>query len=194
MRYFLGLEVPGNDEGTLLNQRKYIHDLIIDSGQGDCKGHKFPMQKGLKLSTEEETLLSEPEQYRRRIGKLLYLNLTRPDISYSVQQLSQFMQNPRQPHLEAALYVIDRGTCAYSGKSLTGNCIFLEVSLISWKTKKQKTVSKSSAEAELRSMSKSASEVTWVDEIYEDLDFCIPKPITPYCDNKAVNYIQSNIS
>lgn len=106
MRYFLGLEVPGNDEGTLLNQRKYIHDLIIDSGQGDCKGHKFPMQKGLKLSTEEETLLSEPEQYRRRIGKLLYLNLTRPDISYSVQQLSQFMQNPRQPHLEAALYVI----------------------------------------------------------------------------------------
>lgn len=70
--------------------------------------------------------------------------------------------------------------------------MFLGDSLISWKTKKQKTVSKSSAEAELRSMSKSASEVTWVDGIYEDLNFSIPKPITLYCDNKAANYIAHN--
>lgn len=163
--------------------------------------------------------MTEPEQYRRVIGKLLYLNLTRPDISYSVQQLSQFMQAPRKPHLQAALHVIgylkgtsdwglfysttsdlnitgfcdaDWGTCAFSGRSLTGYCIFLGESLISWKTKKQKTVSKSSAESEYRSMSHTTSELVWLDGILEDMLVSIPKPNPLFCDNKAAHHIAQN--
>lgn len=79
MKYFLRIEVPDNEQGIMLNQRK--------------------------LSTNEGELLKDPELYRSIIGKLIYLNLTKPDISYSVQQLSQFMTQPRQPHLQAAIHV-----------------------------------------------------------------------------------------
>lgn len=124
--------------------------------------------------------MEDPEIYRRIIGRLLYLNLNRPDMSYSVQQLSQFMKEPRRPHLQAAIHLIkylagtinlglfysadseieitafcdsDWGLCAFSARSLTGYCVFLGKSIVSWKTKKQKTVSKSSTEAEYRCMS-----------------------------------------
>uniref|UniRef100_A0A803LR47 Mitochondrial protein n=1 Tax=Chenopodium quinoa TaxID=63459 RepID=A0A803LR47_CHEQI len=72
----------------------------------DCKPALFPFLKGLKLSNFEGDLLEDPEFYRRLIGKLLYLNMTRPDISYVVQQLSQFLAAPRAPHFTAALNVL----------------------------------------------------------------------------------------
>lgn len=50
--------------------------------------------------------MTDPEKFRRLIGRLLYLNLSRPDLSYSVQQLSQFMSCPRQPHWDAAMHVV----------------------------------------------------------------------------------------
>lgn len=71
-----------------------------------CKPCKFPFPKGVRLSSEDNEVLIEPETYRSIIGRLLYLNLTRPDISYFVQQLSQFMACPIQPHLQAAQHVI----------------------------------------------------------------------------------------
>lgn len=75
---------------------------------------------------------------------------------------------------------------------LTGYCVFLGRSLISWKTKKQKTVSKSSAEAEYRCMPQTTSEVVWIDAILEDLGFNVPKPIDLFCDNKAAHHIAHN--
>ena len=161
-------------------------------------------------------MLQDPEVYRRMVGKLLYLNMTRPDISYSVQQLSQFMQTPRSPHFAAALHIIrylkgtmdcglfysssgslsmhgfsdaDWGTCAYSSRSLTGYCVFLGDSLISWKTKKQKVVSKSSTEAEYRSMSQTTSELVWIEALLNDLCVQVPQPIHLHCDNKSAQYI-----
>ncbi|XP_021763640.1 uncharacterized protein LOC110728272 [Chenopodium quinoa] len=92
MRYFLGIEVARNSKGTVMNQRKYILDILKSTGMEGCKPTKFPFPKGIKLSIEQGELIEDPEIYRRIVGKLLYLNLTRPDISYSVQQLSQYMQ------------------------------------------------------------------------------------------------------
>ncbi|XP_057247033.1 uncharacterized mitochondrial protein AtMg00810-like [Beta vulgaris subsp. vulgaris] len=132
--------------------------------------------------------------------------MTRPDISYAVQQLSQFLSEPRTPHYAAALHVLkylkgtlnhansdaDWGSCAYSGRSHTGFCIFLGDSLISWKTKKQKVVSKSSTEAEYRSMSQTTSEVVWIEGLLQDLHIHVPTPITLFCDNKSAQYIAEN--
>ncbi|KAK9740025.1 hypothetical protein RND81_03G005500 [Saponaria officinalis] len=86
----------------------------------------------------------------------------------------------------------DWGTCAYSGRSLTGYCVFLETSLISWKTKKQNTVSKSSAESEYRSMSHTSSELVWIRELLHDLQVQISLPTILYCDNDAAQHIAAN--
>ncbi|XP_056690349.1 uncharacterized mitochondrial protein AtMg00810-like [Spinacia oleracea] len=219
MRYFLGLEVSRTEKGTLLNQRKYVSDILQFTGLLKCKPVSCPFPKKIKLSTDEGELMSDPERYRSLVGKLLYLNLTRADISFSVQQLSQFMACPRMPHWEATLHVVkylkgtpdfglfypsnsklelvaycdaDGGACPFSARSLTGYCVFLGGSLISWKTKKQKTISKSSCEAEYRCMCHTTSETVWIDGVLENLHITINRPIPLYCDNKSALHIAAN--
>jgi len=218
-RYFLGIEIARSVAGTVLNQRKYILDILQDAGLTGVKPAKFPLPKGLHLTVDTGDLLSDPSSYRRLVGRLLYLTLTRPDISYSVQHLSQFLQHPRQPHYEAALHVLrylkgtashglfypvssdlklqafcdaDWGSCRTSARSLTGFCIFLGPSLISWKTKKQKTVAKSSAEAEYRSMSATISELEWLSHLLQDFHLPLSLPISLFCDNMAAMHIAAN--
>jgi len=70
------------------------------------KPARFPLPKGLNLTVDTGALLPDPNVYRRLVGRLLFLTLTRPDISYSVQHLSQYLQQPRQPHYEATLHVL----------------------------------------------------------------------------------------
>ena len=103
LKYFLGIEVTRTVDGISLNQRKYILDMLKDSSMTNCHSTKFNLQKGLKLSLTEGEVMTDPEIYRRLVGKLLYLNMTRPGISYVVQQLSQFMHDPRVPHFSAAI-------------------------------------------------------------------------------------------
>ena len=91
-RYFLGLEISRSKVGSFLNQREYILDILSDAGLTGAKPAKFPLPRGLKLATATGPCLSDPEPFRRLIGRLLYLTLTRLDISYSVQHLSQLLQ------------------------------------------------------------------------------------------------------
>ena len=86
----------------------------------------------------------------------------------------------------------DWGACQMSAKSLIGFCVFLGSSLISWKTKKQKTVSKSIAEAEYRAMSMTTSELEWISYILHDLRVPVQTPFTLFCDIKAAMYIANN--
>ena len=102
--------VPGKLEGgskvvTVISicQQKYALDILDDSGLLACKPSKFPMDYSLRLSKHEGLLLDDPTPYRRLIGRLLYLTITRPDLVYSIQVLSQFMSQPRQPYIDAAI-------------------------------------------------------------------------------------------
>ncbi|XP_019102930.1 uncharacterized mitochondrial protein AtMg00810-like [Beta vulgaris subsp. vulgaris] len=207
LKYFFGIEIIKNTSGIMLSQKKYILDMIKDLNLDHSRPVSTPLPKGLGLSTELGDVLEEPEQYRKLVGRLLYLNITRLDLSYATQHLSQFLSCPRKPHLQAAMYVVrylkstlhlglfysatsddvvksysdaDWRTCLFTSRSLSAYCIFVGNHLVSWKTKKQKTVSKSFAEAEYGSMSSTASKVVWLEGLLQDLKVHVSLPIYLY--------------
>lgn len=92
--FFLGLAIARSKAGIHLCQRKYALDILSDCDLLAAKPDTTPMAKGTRLSKDQGTPLLDLEQYCRLIGRLIYLTTTCPDISYAVQQLSQYMTNP----------------------------------------------------------------------------------------------------
>ena len=106
LKYFLGIEVARNATGLFLCQSKYVLEIIEECGLLGAKPVEFPMETNHKLGLANGPLLNDPTQYRRLIGRLIYLTITRPELSYSVHILSQFLHAPRQAHMEAAKRVL----------------------------------------------------------------------------------------
>ncbi|GAU44272.1 hypothetical protein TSUD_133180 [Trifolium subterraneum] len=197
-----------NDIKSLLDAKFSIKDL----------GHlKYFL--GFELHKSSGTPLSDPTAYRRLLGRLLYLTHTRPNISYVVSKLSQFLDSPTDAHMIAGLHILiflknnpgqglffsssssltlkgfsdsDWGACPNTRRYTIGFCFFLGSSLISWKSKKQIVVSRSSSEAEYRALAQATCEGQWLLYLLQDL--CIPhdSPIIMYCDNKSAMHIASN--
>lgn len=218
-RYFLGMELYRDDSGVYLSQREYIRDILTDCQMENARVANFPLPTELKLRLDEGELLNDVERYRRLIGRLLYLSLTRPDLSYSVQHLSQFVSQPRMPHWQVVVHVLrylkgtptlglfypmqtslnvtgftdaDWGSCLTTRRSLYGYCVFLGHTLVSWKTKKQTTVARSLAEAKYRSMANTTTELVWTSYLLRDLCVPIELPITLFCDNQAAQQLVAN--
>ncbi|RVW27294.1 Retrovirus-related Pol polyprotein from transposon RE2 [Vitis vinifera] len=103
---FPRIEVARSSAGLFLCQRKYTLDIVSEVGLLGAKPCGFPIEQNHRLGLANGELLSNPESYRRLVGRLIYLAVTRPDLAYSVHVLSQFMQEPRIEHWEAALRVI----------------------------------------------------------------------------------------
>ena len=106
LKYFLGIEVLRSKRGIFMSQRKYILDMLAETGLVDCKSVKTPIVVNHGLKMIEGAELADKERYQRLIGKLIYLSHTRPDIAYAVGVLSQFMHSPQKDHLEAAVRLV----------------------------------------------------------------------------------------
>ncbi|XXG90668.1 hypothetical protein AAC387_Pa12g2382 [Persea americana] len=103
LTYFLGLEISRGKEGIRVNQTKYADDLIGTTRLQDAKTFDTPLELNVKISKDDGCLLEDPTLFRRLVWSLLYLTMTRPDISHAVHTVSQFVNNPHKPHL-AAVY------------------------------------------------------------------------------------------
>ncbi|GMJ02272.1 cysteine-rich RLK (RECEPTOR-like protein kinase) 8 [Hibiscus trionum] len=196
LKYFLGIEVARNHTGIFLCQRKYTLDIISEVGLLGAKPVGFPLDQNHHLPLAKEKPLSNPECYRRLVGRLIYLSVTRPELSYSVHFLVQFMQKPVHEHWDTALRVVrylkDWAGCPLTRLSLTGWFILLGNSPISWKTKKQHVVSRSFAEAKYRSMASTTCELKWLKALLLFLGVAHPRPITLHCDSQAALHIVAN--
>lgn len=219
LKYFLGLELARGATGLFICQRKYTLDILNECKMLDCKPSSFPMEQNQKLALDTGQLFSNPPRYRRLVGRLIYLTITRPEITYSVHILSQFMQAPRQAHWDAAMHVLrylksspgqgiilpkdndlqlvgycdsDWASCPLTRRSTTGYLMKLGSAPISWKTKKQTTVSKSSSEAEYRAMNQAVSEIIWLRSLLSSLQIQYDCPTVLHCDNQAAIHIAAN--
>ncbi len=104
LRYFLGIEVIQSPKGIWLLQRQYALNKLSKYGMTGCKPISIPLEQNVKLSADEGDLVET--MYRRIMGSLIYMTITRPDLSYAVGMVSQFMQTPRKPHLDAVRRIL----------------------------------------------------------------------------------------
>ncbi|KAM2243723.1 hypothetical protein ACFX1S_010508 [Malus domestica] len=218
LKYFLGIEVATSHKGLFLNQRKYVLDLLKDANMSDAKPTTTPLDSKQKPSLKC-TPLTYITHYQRLVGKLIYLIITRPDITYSVSLVSQLMHSPTLEHLTLVKRIlrylkgsVGRGIIMrkndntqvvgycdddWAGntidrKSTSGYCTFVDGNLVTWKSKKQTVIARSSVEAEYRAMASTACELIWLKGFLCDLGFPATFPMSLFCDNQAAMHIAYN--
>jgi hypothetical protein len=221
LHYFLGIEVNYGSAGITLTQTKYTNDLLHRAAMVSCKPVPTPLSASGKLSAHQGQLLSPEDatKYRSLVGALQYLTLTRPDIAFSVNKVCQYLHSSTTDHWTAVKRILrflkhtvgvglhiwrspstmvsafsdaDWAGCTEDRKSTGGFAVFLGPNLISWCAKKQKTVSRSSTEAEYKAMADATAEIMWVQSVLAELNISSPKSARLWCDNMGVKYLASN--
>ncbi|KAI9162582.1 hypothetical protein LWI28_028704 [Acer negundo] len=219
LKYFLGMEVARSKKGIVVSQRKYILDLLRETKMLECKPAETPMDHTIKLGTIEGSAPVDKGRYQRLVGKLIYLSLTRPDIGFSVSKVSQFMNKPTEEHQDAVFRILrylkmtpgkglyfkrctnrdveifsdaDWAGSATDRRSTSGYCTYVRGNLVTWRSKKQSVVSRSSAEAEFRAMAHGICEGIWLRRLLTELKVPMEGAMRMFCDNQAAISIAKN--
>jgi Reverse transcriptase (RNA-dependent DNA polymerase) len=219
LNYFLGIEANYTTNGLCLTQTKYLTDLLNRSNMLNCKPCLSPMASDCALSQEGSTLCQNFKLYHNIVGGLQYATLTRPDIAFAVNKVSQFMHHPTEAHWNAVKRILHyvAGTLRYGlhfykksplhihsysdvdwagniddRRSTFGFCVYLGRNLVSWCAKKQPTVSRSSTEAEYRSLALTCTEVMWLEYLLKEIQVSLQQTPTLWCDNIGATFLASN--
>lgn len=216
----VGLHITRDGDKVMIDQEKYIKDILSRFRMSDCKPVKTPFEVSMKFNKimEENNLTDCP--YQQAIGSLLYVAQgTRPDISFAVNTLSRFNKNPTASHWAAVkrifrylqatkdlklVYTKDgndkiTGYCdadwasdVCDRKSCTGYIFLLQGGAISWRSHKQQTVALSTAEAEYMSMSSAAQEALWLQQLHAELGQLQSTPLIIFSDNQSAIKLSNN--
>lgn len=219
LKYFLGMEVARSHKGIVVSQRKYNLDLLKETGMLGCKPATTPTDPVNKINVEESEQLTDKGRYQRLVGKLIYLSHTRPDISFAVGMVSRFMNKPTKRHLDAVYRILqylkkspgvglffkkssarelsvftdaDWAGSLTDRRSTSGYCSFIWGNIVTWRSKKQSVVARSSAEAELRAMCNGICDGIWLLRMLKELKIYNSGNMNLFCDNKAAIEISRN--
>ncbi|XP_019258820.1 PREDICTED: uncharacterized protein LOC109237033 [Nicotiana attenuata] len=160
LHYFLDIQAVRTSHSLHLSRLKYICYLNFT-----CKPVRTPLASRNSISLVDGELLSDPSEYRSMGGALQYLTMTRPDIAYAVNVVSQFMHAPRTTHMHCVKRIF-----RYLQGTLTYGLTLRALSPTSMRAKKQPTVSKSSTEAKYRAIAYAVAETCWIRHILCELD------------------------
>jgi hypothetical protein len=184
-----------------------------------CKPISIPLEQNVKLTADEGDLVEDTTMYRHIVGSLIYMTITRPDLSYAIGVVSQFMQTPQKPHLDAVrrrlryikhtlqcgifyetksqLQVYGYTDADWAGngsyrRSTSGFMFSFGSGAVSWNSKKQPTVALSSTKVEYRSVAIVAYEVVWLQKLLSDLGQSVDAHVVIYCDNISSILLANN--
>lgn len=219
LTYFLGLEITPQSDDLFLGQAKYAHDILSRVQLLDSKPVATPLVAGGSLQ-KCGTPFNDPTLYRSLVGALQYLTITRPDLSYAVNHVSQFLQSPTNDHFEVVKRILryvkgtihlglsfhhqpdlsilgysdaDWAKCVDTQRSAYGYSIFLGINLVSWSAKKQLTVARSSCESEYRALANTASEVIWLKNMLQEINVHVTSPPALLRDNNSAIFLSQNL-
>ena len=221
LHFFLGIEVKRHGDTLHLSQEKYATDLVRRVGLQGCKSSPTPLSSIEKLSLTEGKPLGQDDstRYRSLVGALQYLTLTRPDLSFAVNKVCQFLHAPTITHWTAAKRIVryvkdtvnlgltfnkssstlvsafsdsDWAGCLDDRRSTGGFAVFFGPNLISWCAKKQATVSRSSTEAEYKALANATAEIIWVQSMLRELGVKTTQAPCLWCDNLGATYLSAN--
>ncbi|XP_022013855.1 uncharacterized mitochondrial protein AtMg00810-like [Helianthus annuus] len=219
LHHFLGIVVTKHANGLFLSQSTYAADILTRANMSNYKPASTPVEPGSKLSADSGSPFEDGSLYRSLAGALQYLTITRPDIAYAVQQVCLFVHAPREPHFQFLKRILrylkgtlehglllsksssteltaysdaDWGGCPDSRRSTSGYCGYLGSNLISWSSKRQSTISRSSAEAEYRAVANTVAELSWVRNLLLELHVPARHASLIYCDNISAVYLSDN--
>jgi hypothetical protein len=221
LHYFLGIEVTKIKDEILLSQSKYVMDILQRAGMSKCKVVATPLSSSEKLCAQGGDALGSADAtaYRSIVGGLQYLTLTRPDLTFSVNKVCQYLHALNTLHYTAVKRIlryvkgtIDLGLritrsssmlingfadadwtgCLDDRRSTEGFAIFLGSNLVSWSARKQSTVSRSSTEAEYKTLANATAEIMWIQTLLAELKIAQPSAASFWCDNLCAIYLSVN--
>ncbi|KAK6151787.1 hypothetical protein DH2020_014422 [Rehmannia glutinosa] len=195
LTFFLGLQVKQLKDGTFLSQTKYTRDLMKKFGMEEKSSAKIPMNTSVMMDMDADGKPVDQTRYRALIGSLLYLTTSRPDITFAVGVCARFQCAPKESHMTAAKRILrylkesqdiglwypkeggfkligysdsDYARCRVDKKSTFGTCQMLGNKLVSWFSKKQNSITTSTAEAEYIVADNCCAQVLWMRQQLRD--------------------------
>ncbi|GJV68522.1 retrovirus-related pol polyprotein from transposon TNT 1-94 [Tanacetum coccineum] len=182
--------------GIFINQSKYALESLKKYGFDSCDPVDTPMVEKSKLDKDKEGKAVDPSHYRCMIGTLLYLTVSRSDLQFAICMCARYQARPTEKHLHAVKRIFCICKCGHAGcqdtrRSTSGSMQFLGDRLVSWSSKRQKSVAISSTEAEYIAMSGCCAQILWMRSQLTDYGLGFNK-IPMYCDNKSAIALSCN--